>query len=114
MITTITINHRISEKPEKNPLRSLRPLRLSIAVIKIGGKMSRNKYLLIVLGLCVILSGTAFAQLSGTKWIVSGVTATDTYPSMTAAINDLNTYGVGPGGVTFNVTAGQTFDEAEP
>jgi hypothetical protein len=67
-----------------------------------------------VLGLCVILSGTAFAQLSGTKWIVSGVTATDTYPSMTAAINDLNTYGVGPGGVTFNVTAGQTFDETPP
>ena len=50
-----------------------------------------------------ILSGTiGFAQLTGTKTIPG------TYATVAAAIADLNTQGVGSGGVTFNVTAGYT------
>ncbi|MCS7258225.1 MAG: T9SS type A sorting domain-containing protein [candidate division WOR-3 bacterium] len=52
--------------------------------------------------------------ISGIKYIVSGVTAQDTYPSFTAAINDLNASVVGLGGVTFNVPGGQTFVEILP
>ena len=52
--------------------------------------------------------------ISGTKYIVNGVTAQDTYPSFTAAINALNPSLVGTGGVTFNVPAGQIFDETPP
>lgn len=42
------------------------------------------------------------AQLTGTKNVPGD------YPTLTAAITDLNTVGVGAGGVTFNVTAAQT------
>ncbi|MBU6341380.1 MAG: hypothetical protein KGS48_07800, partial [Bacteroidetes bacterium] len=42
------------------------------------------------------------AQLTGTKTIPG------TYATLTAAITDLNTQGVGAGGVTFNIAAGYT------
>jgi len=48
--------------------------------------------------------------LTGTKTIGPG----GNYISFSAAINDLNTNGVGSGGVTFNVTAGGTFIEDPP
>ena len=58
---------------------------------------------------------TGVGTVSGTKWIINGYTATDTYPSFTAAFTDLNTNLVGPGGVVFNVPAGQaTFYETPP
>ncbi|MEO0084664.1 MAG: fibronectin type III domain-containing protein, partial [candidate division WOR-3 bacterium] len=57
---------------------------------------------------------TNWGTVFGNKWIILGYTATDTYPSFTAAINDLNTNLVGPGGVTFNVDGGQTFTEILP
>ncbi len=44
----------------------------------------------------------SFAQLTGTKTIPGD------YATISAAVADLNTQGVGPGGVTFNVTAGYT------
>jgi hypothetical protein len=52
--------------------------------------------------------------MSGIKYIVNGITATDTYPSFTAAINAININSVGAGGITFNVPAGQIFDEMPP
>jgi len=58
---------------------------------------------------------TPAGPLSGTKTIDNTQpTAGNNYISFTAAINDLNTNGVGSGGVTFNVTAGQTFSELAP
>ncbi|MBS4016320.1 MAG: choice-of-anchor J domain-containing protein [Candidatus Latescibacteria bacterium] len=56
------------------------------------------------------LWGTVFGQ----KWIISGVTATDTFPSFTAAITALNAGLVGPGGVTYKVQPGVTFTEDVP
>ncbi|WP_337872967.1 hypothetical protein, partial [Ignavibacterium sp.] len=47
--------------------------------------------------LVLLLPITANAQLSGTKTIPGD------YPTLSAAITDLNTQGVGSGGVTFNV-----------
>lgn len=52
---------------------------------------------------------TAGPPLTGTKTIGSG----GDYATFTAAINDLNTVGVGTGGVTFNVAAG-TYAENPP
>ncbi|KAA9333493.1 hypothetical protein F0P96_11040, partial [Hymenobacter busanensis] len=53
--------------------------------------------------LLVLLGGSsAWAQLTGTKAIPGD------YASLSAAITDLNTAGVGAGGVTFNVAAGYT------
>ncbi len=52
---------------------------------------------------CILLfSSTAFGQLTGIKNIPGD------YPNVTAAVTDLNTQGVGTGGVTFNVAAGFT------
>lgn len=57
----------------------------------------------VLLILSLVLTGTiSFAQLTGVKTIPG------TYPTVSAAITDLNTLGVGPGGVTFNVAAGYT------
>jgi hypothetical protein len=57
------------------------------------------------------LAGSAEAQpLTGTKTIGSS----GNYTSFTSAINALNLSGVGSGGVTFNVAAGQTFTEDPP
>ena len=45
---------------------------------------------------------SSYAQLTGTKTIPGN------YPTVTLAIADLNTQGVGAGGVTFNIAAGYT------
>lgn len=52
--------------------------------------------------LIFITTATSFAQLSGTYNIPGD------YPSIAAAVADLNSQGVGLGGVTFNVAAGHT------
>jgi hypothetical protein len=52
---------------------------------------------------CILLmSSTAFGQLTGIKNIPGD------YPNVTAAVTDLNLQGVGAGGVTFNIAAGFT------
>lgn len=58
---------------------------------------------------------SSYAQLSGTKTI-DNLTPTggNNYQSFTDAITALNSAGVGPGGVTFDVIAGQTFNENPP
>lgn len=53
---------------------------------------------------------TVTAQLTGTKTVGSG----GDYTTLAAAITDLNTLGVGPGGVTFNVAAGHTETATAP
>ena len=66
---------------------------------------NRQKSLNIILvGIALILisSFTASAQLTGIKTIPG------TYPTLAAAITDLNTQGVGVGGVTFNLGAAET------
>lgn len=55
-----------------------------------------------------LLSSSALSQLTGPKSIPGD------YATITAAITDLNAQGIGPGGVTFNVAAGQTFVENPP
>ncbi|NCA85392.1 MAG: T9SS type A sorting domain-containing protein [Clostridia bacterium] len=50
----------------------------------------------------LLFSATTFAQLTGIKTIPGD------YPTVAAAIADLNTNGAGTGGVTFDVTAGHT------
>jgi hypothetical protein len=60
------------------------------------------KKFLLFLVLTALLSSMGFAQLSGTKTIPG------TYASIALAITDLNTQGVGAGGVTFDVAAGYT------
>ncbi len=60
--------------------------------------LQRFLFLLIALS----ISNIAFGQLTGTKTIPG------TYATIAAAITDLNTVGVGAGGVTFNVAAGYT------
>lgn len=57
---------------------------------------------LFTLMIALLISATSFAQLSGPKAIPGD------YPTVEAAIADLNTQGVGEGGVTFNVAAGHT------
>ncbi|GAA4382370.1 ESPR-type extended signal peptide-containing protein [Hymenobacter koreensis] len=52
--------------------------------------------------LVLLSSSSAWAQLTGTKTIPGD------YTSLSAAITDLNTAGVGAGGVTFNIAAGYT------
>jgi hypothetical protein len=54
------------------------------------------------------ISGLAFGQLTGVKTIPGD------YATISAAITDLNTTGVGVGGVTFNVAAGTTETFATP
>jgi hypothetical protein len=49
-----------------------------------------------------ITTATSFAQLTGTKTIPGD------YATIAAAVADLNSQGVGSGGVTFNVAAGHT------
>ncbi len=44
----------------------------------------------------------SFGQLTGTKTIPGD------YPTIASAVSDLNTQGVGPGGVIFNIAAGHT------
>ncbi|MFA5404699.1 MAG: hypothetical protein WC358_07165, partial [Ignavibacteria bacterium] len=56
------------------------------------------------IALCVILLGnsSSFAQLSGNLYIPSD------YPTITDALTELNSQGVGDGGVTFNIVADYT------
>ena len=59
--------------------------------------------------MAVLLSGViSYAQLTGTKTIPGS------YATVAAAITDLNTQGVGAGGVTFNIAAGYTETFASP
>jgi trimeric autotransporter adhesin len=63
----------------------------------------------------LVLSPMLFAQLSGVKTIDHTLpTAGNNYASLTEAVLALNAVGVGASGVTFNVTAGQTFMENVP
>lgn len=63
----------------------------------------------------LFVSNISFAQLTGTKTIDNTLpTAGNNYQSFTDAFTALNSVGVGLGGVTFNVTAGQTFSELPP
>ena len=57
------------------------------------------KSLLIIVS-AIFISSTSFAQLTGTKNIPGD------YATLADAITDLNTQGVGGGGVTFNLVAG--------
>jgi len=52
--------------------------------------------------------------LTGIKTIDPAGSGPNNYVSFTLAITDLNTKGVGAGGVTFNVAAGNTFTEDPP
>jgi hypothetical protein len=67
------------------------------------------KKIYLLLALCLAIQGNIFAQLTGTKTIK---TSGGNYSSFTEAFADLNTNGVGDGGVIFNVDAGATFYEA--
>ncbi|MBI4535500.1 MAG: hypothetical protein HY708_04420, partial [Ignavibacteriae bacterium] len=68
-----------------------------------------------LLVLTVATTTLSLAQLSGSKTIDNTLpTGGDNYASFTAAIDSLNAAGVGGGGVTFNVVAGQTFTENPP
>lgn len=64
----------------------------------------KKLFTLFGIALCVLYLGNskAYAQLTGTKTIPGD------YSTLKAAIMDLNSNGVGSGGVTFNVTAGYT------
>jgi len=57
-----------------------------------------------------LITQLSFGQLTGTKTIDN--TGSGDYISFSAAITDLNSQGVGMGGVTFNVKTGQTFTES--
>ena len=66
---------------------------------------------------CLILATTSAMAtgLAGIKTIDNTLpTSGNNYASFTVAISDLNTNGVGAGGVTFNVTSGQSFVEDTP
>jgi trimeric autotransporter adhesin len=62
----------------------------------------RFMYKLFSSTILTLIISTGFAQLTGIK-IIPG-----SYPSLSAAVTDLNTQGVGTGGVTFNLAAGYT------
>ncbi|MBL8016891.1 MAG: hypothetical protein JNK43_06450, partial [Ignavibacteria bacterium] len=59
-------------------------------------------FFLMIFSLVLLIQGSSHAQLTGTKTIPGD------YATITAAITDLNTQGVGAGGVVFNVAAGYT------
>lgn len=63
------------------------------------------KTLTLVCFLVITSAGLTFGQLSGTYNIPGGSPG---YPTISAAIADLNLQGVGGGGVTFNITANYT------
>jgi len=70
-----------------------------------------KKQLLIVWSFLFIF-GYGYGQISGIKTIPG--TGPDEYPSLAAAISDLNLQGAGPGGVTFNIATdySETFASA--
>jgi len=59
-----------------------------------------RKLLFSTIGTCLLFAGSLSAQLTGIKNIPGD------YPTLAAAILDLNTQGVGPGGVSFNLAGG--------
>ncbi len=61
-----------------------------------------SKIFIALLFVLFITTGSSYAQLSGVKTIPGD------YATIAAAITNLNTQGVGSGGVTFNVAAGYT------
>ena len=62
-------------------------------------------FIVVIMLSTVLFLQSAEAQLTGVKTIKA---AGGDYSTITAAITDLNTSGVGAGGVTFNVEAGFT------
>jgi trimeric autotransporter adhesin len=65
--------------------------------------IAKNKFMktsIFLTSLLLFLCGMSFAQISGTKTIPGN------YATVAAAISALNSQGVGPGGVIFNVAAG--------
>ncbi len=79
-------------------------------IIHIQKKLSGVCFFLVTTFLFILCYSNSNAQLTGYK-VIDNTGAGD-YLSVTVAINDLNTQGVGTGGVTFAVNAGQTFTEA--
>ncbi len=67
-----------------------------------SGVRQRASIFIAALFCFAMLSSAALAQLTGTKTIPGD------YATITAAVTDLNSQGVGAGGVTFNVAAGYT------
>ncbi len=59
---------------------------------------------------CAIFSFSQAQPLTGIKTVGAG----GDYPTLAAAITDLNTNGVGAGGVTFNITSGHTETFSSP
>ncbi|MDD3234707.1 MAG: BNR-repeat neuraminidase N-terminal domain-containing protein [Candidatus Cloacimonetes bacterium] len=73
--------------------------------------MKHSTLIIVCLTLMLSMFTGIYAQaLSGEKTIGAG----GTYTTFTAAVNALNTNGVGSGGVTFNVLAGSVFSENIP
>lgn len=70
--------------------------------LPLGGIMRRPSTILLLAVALLVATATSFAQLTGTKTIPGD------YATIAAAIADLNTNGVGSGGVTFNVASGYT------
>ncbi|HPS65857.1 MAG TPA: hypothetical protein PK447_09810, partial [Ignavibacteria bacterium] len=65
--------------------------------------MRKLNTLIFVLAFFALMCGqNSYAQLSGIKTIPG------TYATITAAVTDLNTQGVGSGGVVFSIAAGYT------
>ncbi len=56
----------------------------------------------ILISFIFLITSNSYAQLSGIKYIPGD------YATISAAVADLNSQGVGSGGVTFNVAAGHT------
>ena len=74
------------------------------------------KHMRVVLLILVatFLTNATFAQaLSGVKTIDPAGSGANNYTSFSSAIDSLNKYGVGTGGVTYNVAAGATFAETK-
>lgn len=65
------------------------------------------KKLLILLSLVLVIATSSWAQLTGQKYI-PGSSGLNDYSSIAIAIADLNSQGVGIGGVTFNIASGYT------
>lgn len=68
-------------------------------------KNGRNTFRVFCCLIFLLIAIPAFTQVSGIKTICSS--GCD-YSTITSAVNDINTNGVGTGGVTFNVSAGFT------
>jgi len=62
----------------------------------------KTTFIFAVVFIALMFTQVSFAQLTGTKTIPGD------YATISAAITDLNTLGVGTGGVTFNIAAGYT------